>query len=119
MSIFVEKTIQWRGGNGTTSTTDICVYKNMDKFLIVATESPRNKGLSVTNGAEYLWEFVLADLKLRRDDCIFVESYQHEAPTYDQVFLGKEVKWLNISNFDNFLEDFLYVPNKTRIESIQ
>jgi len=120
MDNFTEKTIQWRGGNRTLSTTDIRIYKNEDKFLIVAIERNYNEGQSVTNGAEYLWNFVLAELGANIEDCIFVESYPYEDVTYDQVFIKhNKVRWEHISNFDEFLKDFMYVPNKSRIESIQ
>ena len=119
----IKKTIRWHGFNKSVSVSDIEIHENNGCFLIIATERGDNTGTSITNGAEYLYPYILSEFKLNKSDCIFVESYYSKVTnqfSYDQVFLEKETKWRNIFSFDMFLKEFQQPPeSKSRLDSIQ
>lgn len=68
--------ISWQNAySRNKSLTDITIYEKDEKYLVVATERTDNTGCSITNGAEQLWEQVIKDYNLKKEDCIFVETY--------------------------------------------
>lgn len=121
--IIKNEILSWpNAGVRRNSISDITIYENDGKYIVVATERQDNTGFSITNGAEQLWETVIGEYSLREKDCIFVETYywSDEPQRWDRVRItnGKAV-WESIQDFPKMLAEFDPNPKEeTRLEKV-
>ena len=64
-------------GTRRPSRCDIEIYRSDEHHLVIATERDDNPGLSITNGAEYLWAQVLKQFRLNPAKTTLIEHYNY------------------------------------------
>jgi hypothetical protein len=80
-------------GNGMLRQESLChvkILSNEDRTVVVITEAPQNKGMSITNAAEEIATKIVKEFKLPLEKTTWIEHYVHSdvfdgEETYDQI----------------------------------